>query len=70
MNESRLSNELPGRPPSRSVTVTRTGAGWEVREEYQEQVVRSVTYSDWHRVERAMELFRRQRETTADSAEV
>jgi hypothetical protein len=62
MNESKKSNEPPRHNPSRSVTVTRTGAGWEVREEYQEQVVRSVTYSDWHRVERAMALFRRQRE--------
>ena len=69
MNDSKKSNELPGRTPSRSVTVRRTGAGWEVREEYQEQVIRSVTYSDWHRVERAMELFRRQRDTTGDPAE-
>ena len=47
---------------ARSVTVTRTAAGWEVREVYQQQLVRSVTYNDWHRVERAMELFSR-RET-------
>ena len=29
--------------------------GWEVREEQDSTVVRLVCYSDWHRVERAMQ---------------
>ena len=57
-----FSKEVIESGQARSVTVTRTHAGWEVREVYQQQIVRSVTYSDWHRVERAMELFSR-RET-------
>ena len=30
-----------------------TGAGWEVREESDSEIVRRVHYRDWHRVERA-----------------
>ena len=59
MERSMFSREVIESGQARSVTVTRTGAGWEVREECQHQLVRSVTYSDWHRVERAMELFSR-----------
>jgi hypothetical protein len=29
------------------------GAGWEVREESDSEIVRQVHYRDWHRVERA-----------------
>jgi hypothetical protein len=47
-------------------TVTRTAAGWEVREEVDSKVVRTVKYMDWHRVERAIELFKRQ-ELLADA---
>ena len=31
--------------------------GWEVREEQDQQVVKQVRYTDWHRVERALGLF-------------
>jgi hypothetical protein len=31
--------------------------GWEVREEQDREVVRQVRYTDWHRVERALDLF-------------
>ena len=34
-----------------SIEVTETG--WEVREERDSEVVKSVHYQDWHRVERA-----------------
>jgi hypothetical protein len=34
------------------------GEGWEVREEQDERVVKQVRYTDWHRVERAMGMFR------------
>jgi hypothetical protein len=38
-------------------TVTRGSAGWDVREERDNHVVRKVNYQDWHRVERAMQVF-------------
>jgi hypothetical protein len=31
--------------------------GWEVREEQDNQVLRQVRYTDWHRVERALTVF-------------
>jgi hypothetical protein len=34
--------------------------GWEVSEERGEQVIRVVRCSDWHRVERSIQLFDRQ----------
>ena len=41
------------------VTITRSQAGWDVRQERDDTVVRRVNYSDWHRVERALQLFDR-----------
>jgi hypothetical protein len=38
-------------------TVTRSQAGWDVREERDNNVVRKASYQDWHRVERAMQVF-------------
>jgi hypothetical protein len=38
------------------VTVTRSERGWDVLETRDDEVVRRVTYSDWHRVERAVEV--------------
>ena len=34
--------------------------GWEVREEQDSQVLKRVWYTDWHRVERAMQTFSHQ----------
>ena len=43
---------------TRRFTITDTGAsGWEVREEEDDQVLKRVVYSDWHRVERARMAF-------------
>ena len=39
------------------VVVTRGTAGWEVREERDSRIVRQTTYTDWHRVERAVQTF-------------
>lgn len=36
------------------VTVTRDLAGWELREERNDAVVRKSRFTDWHRLERAM----------------
>ena len=38
----------------------RQSDGWEVRIEQDSQVVRQVLYTDWHRVERAMDSIGRQ----------
>ncbi|MEZ5318661.1 MAG: hypothetical protein R2752_14775 [Vicinamibacterales bacterium] len=38
-------------------TVTRGEVGWDVREERDSEIVKEITYSDWHRVERAMMVF-------------
>ena len=38
----------------------RQSDGWEVRIEQDSQVVRQVLYTDWHRVERAMNSIERQ----------
>ena len=39
-----------------SITST-TGSGWEIRDEQDSHVIRSVRYRDWHRVERARMAF-------------
>ena len=41
----------------RRVTVTRDRTGWLVSEEFGSRIVRQVNYSDWHRVERALQVF-------------
>ncbi|HUF48036.1 MAG TPA: hypothetical protein VMM93_09475 [Vicinamibacterales bacterium] len=38
-------------------TVTRSDRGWEVCERHDERVVRTSHYDDWHRVERAVQVF-------------
>ena len=46
---------------TRRFIVTDAGsAGWEVREETDSQLIRSVRYDDWHRVERALMHFARE----------
>ena len=32
-------------------------SGWEVRDEQDDRVLKAVHYTDWHRVERAMNMF-------------
>jgi len=31
--------------------------GWEVREEQDDRVLKKICYTDWHRVERALDVF-------------
>jgi hypothetical protein len=38
-------------------TVSRAERGWEVCERLDERVVRTSYYTDWHRVERAVQVF-------------
>jgi hypothetical protein len=43
---------------TRRFTITAAGnAGWEVRDEQDNRIVRTVRYTDWHRVERARMTF-------------
>ena len=39
------------------VTVLRRTSGWEVCEQHDDRVIRRAHYSDWHRVERAVQVF-------------
>ena len=41
------------------VVVTHTAKGWDYKEEHDSLVVLEKTYTDWHRVERAMQAFER-----------
>lgn len=38
------------------VTITKQDSGWQLIEERDHQMIRDVTYLDWHRVERAMRV--------------
>jgi hypothetical protein len=43
---------------SRRFSISSKGdAGWEVRDVHDEQVLKQVCYTDWHRVERAQQIF-------------
>ncbi|HXF47659.1 MAG TPA: hypothetical protein VNK91_16225 [Burkholderiaceae bacterium] len=42
---------------TRRYSIRATAAGWEVQEEEDSRVVRSAQYQDWHRVERARQVF-------------
>jgi hypothetical protein len=49
-------------------TISEAGSeGWEVRVEQDSRVVRRVTYTDWHRVERAVLMMSRQVSELEDS---
>jgi hypothetical protein len=41
--------------------VTRSPLGWDVRQERDNRIVQEAHYSDWHRVERAVQIFERMR---------
>jgi hypothetical protein len=52
-----MTKEHANADQTESVVVTPTRTGWEVRQERAGQVIKRVTYQDWHRVERALQLF-------------
>ena len=39
------------------ITLTKSLTGWDVREERDDTVVKRAHYTDWHRVERAIQVF-------------
>ena len=42
-------------------------AGWEVQEEQDSHVIRTIRYTDWHRVERARMTFAQEADRLAES---
>jgi hypothetical protein len=52
-----LTREIVQSGHKTSFTITRDGAGWAVCEERDETIVKQAHYSDWHRVERALQQF-------------
>ena len=42
---------------TRRFTIVAQDAGWEVRDEQDSRIIRSMRYTDWHRVERARRSF-------------
>ncbi len=57
MNTQMLTREQTSEGHTRRATVTRSEGGWLFREEDDARLVRQVTYTDWHRVERAIRAF-------------
>ena len=52
-----FAKELTHAGHTRRFTISDAGsAGWEVRVEQDSHVVRRVCYTDWHRVERAVQM--------------
>ena len=41
---------------TRKFSITDVGNGWEVRDEQDSRVLKAVRYTDWHRVERALNM--------------
>lgn len=52
---------------TRRARITRGQVGWRYIEERDSEVVREVTYTDWHRVERALQVFTRSVDPSAYS---
>jgi hypothetical protein len=52
-----LTSEYTNEGHTNRVTVTKGRSGWDVRHERDDTVVKQVTYTDWHRVERVVQVF-------------
>jgi hypothetical protein len=50
-------SELTQDGHTKRFTITRSGVGWEIRVEHDSHVIHKHTYTDWHRVERARQMF-------------
>jgi len=64
-----LTREFVQAGHTKRVVVTRSHAGWDLREERDDRVVRKVNYTDWHRVERALQVFELACQNTAAAGE-
>jgi hypothetical protein len=53
-----FARELHQAGHKRRFSITERGRnGWEVRDEHDDRVLKQVLYTDWHRVERALNMF-------------
>jgi hypothetical protein len=53
-----FTKELTNAGHRRRFSISSKGdAGWEVRDVQDEQVLKQICYTDWHRVERAQQMF-------------
>jgi hypothetical protein len=57
METHQMTREQTTQGHTRRATVTRAEGGWLFKEEDDTRIVRQVTYTDWHRVERALREF-------------
>ncbi len=60
--------EMRSEGQTRRLTVNRSERGWQMTEEQDAHVVRDVTYTDWHRVERAIKVFERAADPVSSDA--
>jgi hypothetical protein len=63
-----FSSELTQDGHTRRLTITRNSSGWEIRVEHDSRVVRTTHCSDWHRVERARQMFALENRLPLDQA--
>ena len=53
-----FAKELRQAGHTRKFSITEMGlAGWEVRDVQDDRVLKQICYTDWHRVERALNMF-------------
>jgi len=53
---------------TRKFSIRDLGAsGWEIRDEQDDRVLKQVCYTDWHRVERALNMFNLQIDELEDA---
>ncbi len=52
-----LTREYTSDGHTNRITLTKARTGWDVREERDDTVVKRANYHDWHRVERAIQVF-------------
>ncbi len=57
MTSMMMTREFSHAGHTKRVTVTRNNEGWALSEERDDHVVRKMNYTDWHRVERAVQMF-------------
>lgn len=56
--QTMFSRRLTNEGHVRYFTISTVGLeGWDIREEHDSAVIRQARYTDWHRVERARQLF-------------
>ena len=63
-----FAKELKRAGHTRKFSISDTGlAGWEVRDVQDDKVLKQVHYTDWHRVERALQMFNLQIDALEDA---